>query len=267
MKSLLLALLVLPSIALGQNFKANINNFNFNYTSPLGEGVAKNFSFESFSEKQEAKVWVEKINEGFLVKASGATDGEFEFKNAPDFIASAEKINLRDFNFSFNQNLVMKLAEANFTSPDSQLNLQNLTWSCNRDSSSSEIWEQVLNGCISKMAFNTSRFASNSLAAEALADALEIHAATLAGVGLNDLDLSIVKGSFDLSAQVKAQISGKVRGKGEVSYLPATKEVKIKISSVRFGIFNITNKVFSELKKNESDKLKVQQPFITLKLN
>ncbi len=267
MKSLLLSLLVLPSIAMAQNFKADIHNFNFNYTSPLGEGIAKSFSFESFSEKKEAKVWVEKTSEGFLVKASGVTDGEFEIKNTPDFIASAEKINLRDFNFSFNQSMHMKLSEASFTSPESQLNLQNLNWSCNRDSSSSEILKQVLNGCISKMTLNTSRFTSNSFATEALAEALGIHAATLAGVGLNDLDLSIVKGSFDLSAQVKAQISGKVRGKGEVSYHSSTQEVKIKISSVKFGILNITSKVFSELKKNESDKLKVQQPFIILKLN
>lgn len=267
MKSLLLSLLVLPSVAMAQGFKANINNFNFNYTSPLGEGVARSFSFESFSEKQEARVWVEKTYGGFLVKASGATDGEFEIKNAPEFIKNAERMSLRDFNFSFNQSMSMKLAEASFISPDSQLNLQALTWNCNRDSSHSEILDQVLNGCISRMSLETSKFSSNSLVAEAFAEAMEIHSATLAGVGLNNLDLSIEKGSFDLSAQVKAQISGKVKGKGEVSYNSSAKEVKIKISSIKFGFFNITGKVFSELKKNESEKMKVNQPYVILKLN
>jgi hypothetical protein len=267
MKSLLLSLLILPSISWAQGFKANINNFNFNYTSPLGEGMARNFSFESYSEKQEARVWVEKTYEGFLVRASGATDGEFRIKNAPDFIMNAERMSLREFNFSFNQIMTIKLDEANFTSAESQLHLQNLAWSCNRDLSKSEILDQVLNGCIRRMSLKTSRLNSNSFVAEAFAAAMEIHSEALAGAGLSDLDLSIEKGSFDLSAHVKAQVSGKVRGKGEVNYNSSTKEVRIKISSVKFGFFNITGKVFSELKKNESEKMKVNQPYIIFKLN
>jgi hypothetical protein len=83
---------------------------------------------------------------------------------------------------------------------------------------------------------------------------------------MRSLDLRSVNGRFDLSADVRAQVSGRVRGNGTSSYDPASGVLTIRINEVRFSILNVTGQVFDELKKQESDKLKVRRPFVYLSL-
>src|SRR5690606_18217030 len=138
------------------------------------------------------------------------------------------------------------------------LSLRNFTLSCAR-SQAVEVMDQLLEGCIQKMRLRSNKFSSNSLTT--------LVQKTMGGIGVNDLDLNVSGGKLDLSAQIKAQISGKARAKGNISYAAHEKKLTVKLSEVKFGILNVTSQVFDELKKNESAQMKVQKPYIYLFLN
>ena len=84
----------------------------------------------------------------------------------------------------------------------------------------------------------------------------------LGGVGVSALDLKTNAGKYDLSAEVKAQVSGKVKSNGNMSYDASAGKLTLKISEVKFGFLNITGKVFDELKKQQSETLKVNEPYV-----
>jgi hypothetical protein len=114
------------------------------------------------------------------------------------------------------------------------------------------------------MTLKSSKFQSQE-AEESLAAVLsETISKAISGsdVTVNSVDLKTNAGKYDLSADVKAQVSGKVKSNGNMSYDPASGKLTLKISEVKFSILNITGKVFDELKKNESDKLKVKEPYV-----
>ena len=83
---------------------------------------------------------------------------------------------------------------------------------------------------------------------------------------MSALDLRTQEGRYDLAVDIKAQISGKVKSYGMISYDQSTKVLTMKITEVKFGFFNLTDKVFQELKKNESPKMVVKKPFVYLDL-
>ena len=94
----------------------------------------------------------------------------------------------------------------------------------------------------------------------AFTSALKSVAGGRGDLSIKSLDLKINNGKYDLSAEVKAQISGKAKSNGNMSYDPETGIMTIKILEVKFGILSVTGKVFDELKKNENDRMKVKQP-------
>lgn len=121
--------------------------------------------------------------------------------------------------------------------------------------------DQLIAGCIQKMTFKTSRFSSQAEEGvmEALSSALDN---TKASLGINSVTLNATNGKFDLAAEVKAQISGKVKANGNVSYNATTGLLTLQISEIKFGLFSVRGKVFDELKKKESEKLKVREPYV-----
>jgi hypothetical protein len=267
MKRIFIALLCLPTMAFSQNFKADVKNFNFNYKIPLGEGVASSFSMESFEARQEVRVAIEKLNEEFFIKVSGAEEGEFNFKNPPAFIKDAESMTIRGFNLSFQNALSINLNQADFVSPDNALHLQNFSLGCQRNLVLEDLMDQVISGCTQGMNLKSSRFSSSEEAlSKAIVQVVEKEVGPMSGIGVNSLDMRVSGGRYDLSAEIKAQISGKIKSKGELSYDAAKKELRVKISSVKYGFFNITSKVFDELEKKESEKMKVSKPYVYFKL-
>ncbi|MBA2404478.1 MAG: hypothetical protein H0V66_06890, partial [Bdellovibrionales bacterium] len=95
----------------------------------------------------------------------------------------------------------------------------------------------------------------------------ESHDEVLGSVGIKNLNLKVTAGKFDLSAEVKAQISGTAKGSGTIKYEAAAKKITVKVSEIKFGILDVTSQVFDELKKQESATLKVSKPhvYITVK--
>lgn len=232
MKTLLLSLL--------------LNNFNFSYQAPFGEGVS-----------DTQKVKMEKIGDEFKVDVEGAHTQSYSFSQAPDFIQEALVIKLQAMNLNYDQSLKLSLGSGVFQSLGRDLSLTKVTLEC-------EGAEELINGCLKKLSFKAANFRSQGEGFEqALMKAVDTgHDEFLGGLNVLNMDLKIVAGNFDLSADVKAQMSGKVKSTGTMSYEAGSKKITIKINAVKFGFLDVTSKVFEELKKKESEQLIINKPYI-----
>jgi hypothetical protein len=263
MKSLMLSLVFCSGLVHAETItNLEVKKFNFSYSDPDGEGSAEVFSKTGLKEKG-VKVHVRKEDGNFKLSVFGSEEQEFEFKNAPSFLTEADKISVSDFNLSLNQRLLLSLGAGRFNSEKSVLKLDNLSLDCDRNSSFEDEMDQLITGCFQKMSFKSSKFSSQEVN-ESLAKA--ITSALNSSVSVNSVDLKVVAGKYNLSADVKADVSGKVKSSGVLSYDAETSVVKLKISEVKFSILNITGKVFDELEKKETDKLKVERPYVYFKI-
>jgi hypothetical protein len=123
----------------------------------------------------------------------------------------------------------------------------------------------VISGCLQKMSLKSSGFSSKGESGidQALLKAIdESHDEILGGVSIKNLDLRINAGKFELSADVKAQISGEAKANGTMKYDQPTKKLTVKISEVKFGFLDVTSRVFDELEKQESNSFKVSKPYL-----
>ena len=263
MNALFVGVLMLNALtASAETLNVSVKNFNFTYTNPYGQGTAASFSRSSLI-NEELSVSVDKIDKDFRLSFSGAETQEFELKNAPAFMTEAQTMSVSGFNLNFAERLNLSLAAGRFNSTDSALKLDGLNLDCSRDQAQSEVMDQLINGCIQKMTFKSSKFQSQDVE-EALVNVLSeaVSKSINSNVTVNSVDLKTNSGKYDLSADVKAQVSGKVKSNGNMSYEPANGKLTLKISEVKFSILDITGKVFDELKKQQSDKLQVKEPYV-----
>ena len=268
MKTLLLFSLFMTSMAWGQVSQVNIKNFNFNYHAPQGSGTAEAFSYQKKIFDAQ-KVFVEKVGQDFKINLEGVQNQELLFENAPDLIKNAQEIKLSAFNLSFSSTASLTIASAMFNSPDKNINLKNMSLACDRISTFPELMDQVVSGCIQKMSLKTSGLNTDGEAGfdQAFMKAIdEGHDEVLGGVGVKNLNLKVVGGKFDLSAEVQAQISGTAKGNGTIKYEVTTKVLTVKVSEIKFGFLDVTSKVFDELKKQESPTLRISKPYVYVTL-
>lgn len=262
MKILLLSVL-LSSTAFAQVSKVDIKNFNFNYSAPLGEGTADSFSYEK-SVNEAQKVKVEKVNGEFKIVLEGVENQELSFKDAPSLINDAETISLRAFNLSFADRFGITISSGVFKSSDKSVDLNNFNLACDRTAAFPEVMDQLIAGCIQKMNFKAGGFSSSGEGFDqAFMKGLDAsHDEVKAALGVKNVDFKVTGGKFEMAAEIKAQISGKVKGSGTVKYEQAAKKLTVKVSEIKFGILDVTSQVFDELKKQESDSIKVSKPYV-----
>ena len=266
MKTLLASLLI-STAALAAPTRGEVKDFNFNYSDPKGSGSASVFQMSDSLLQNGVQVEVEKKDSVFLINVSGSHYQSFEFKDAPDIAKNAKDMSIEGFNLSLKDALSLSVVEATFDSDKDSLTLKNLTLNCARDATQKEVMDEVVSGCIQKMTLRSSQFSQSALMkfTESLARALSPKTKTArGGVTVKSLSANVNGGKYDLSADIKAQISGKIKSNGNLSYDASNGVLTIKINEVKLGILGVTGQVFNELKKNESDKFKVKQPYVYL---
>jgi len=261
-----IGLLFSASISASQ---VEIKNFSFNYQDPSGKGVAENFDFKLKRILAPSEILVEKVNRNFIFKSSGTINQEFVLENAPDIMLDAQKMFIKKLNLNLNSKFDFSIEAGSFTSPEDDLQLSRLNLSCSRELKENKIENQVIQGCVSQLKLTTSNLHSKSFALNNLISNLFDDSQTIKrpSVNVENVDLKVSSGKYELSAMVKAQISGKLKSSGNVTYESSKKLMAIKISEVKFTFLDITDEVFDELKKNESEKMKVKKPYIYLSLS
>jgi hypothetical protein len=264
MKSLALGLVLVSGVSFAaEPLNVTVKNFNFSYKDPHGDGSATSFTRNQLVD-EEVHVAVDRIDKDLKFSVTGSESHEFELKDAPSFMTEAETMSVNGFNLSLLDRVVLTLASGRFNSKDDSMKLDGLSLDCARDLTKTEIMDQLLAGCIQKMTLKSSKFSSQaeegfvSLLSTSISSALS----DKGDLGINSLNLKTNAGKYDLSADVKSSISGTVKSNGNMSYDEKAGKLTLKISEVKFGILNITGKVFDELKKKESEKMKVKEPYV-----
>jgi len=267
MKLLIICLFV-SSIAWAQTTQVNVQNFNFNYQAPFGDGTADTFSYQSGINTPQS-IHIEKIGEDFKIILEGVENQEYTLKDAPELIRNAEKMKLQNVNFSFSEKLSLGMASAVFNSPEQNVEIKGMALNCEVIKTQQEVMDQALLGCIQKMTLKSSGISTDgatSIANTFMSAVDDRHNVLKASVGVKNLSMKITNGKFDLSADVKAQISGTAKASGSFKYDQSSKKLTVKISEIKLGVLNVTSQVFTELKKQESSTLKVNEPYVYITL-
>lgn len=265
MKKLLFVLVIFADLALAtpKATDVSVKDFNFTYKNPEGTGTAVSFGRSQLMD-QKISVHVQKVATDFILNVSGAENLEFVLENAPAFMTEADTMKVNGFNLDFSRQLKMSLLSASFTSYADSLNLRGVTLDCARNAGLPEVMDEIISGCFKSMSFKSTEFTSQN-SAEVLMSAFT-DVAPQGAVGITGLDLKVNSGNYALAANIKGDVSGKVKSSGTMSYNENTGVVTLKITEVKFSILNVTGKVFEELKKMENEDIKVNRPYVYLKV-
>lgn len=242
MKKTFFMALVLSGQVFATDIKVEVQQFNFKYEAPHGEGEALVFN-HNMKGIANSRVTVEKIEEDFKVSLSGSQEDEFVFKNAPAFVKNAESMYIANFNLLLNDKAALAVDSASFIDKKNELGLSSFNLNCNRDMNQVENMDQFIAGCITQMVLKASKVSTGSTTVKAI-------------------DFKSTGGKFNLGADIKAAISGRIKGTGTLAYDSAKGLLTVKVSEVKLGILNVTGTVFKELKKLDSEKVKVSNPYV-----
>lgn len=260
MKVFLLIAFFMSSHALAR-FEVDLQGLDFNYSDPKGSGTASSFSRQMEKRDSEVMLSVEKVSEGLAVVVTGAEEQNFVVKEIPGFVKDAKHMQLEQLFLNVSDSLSLSLDSGSFTSDKDDLSMVNFSLECNRDENQSELMDQAISGCVQKLDLRASRFAMES-AKKFLRNVLGYEKRM--DLTIKSLALSSINGDYNLQADVKAQISGTAKSSGKLSYDPASRVLTIKISEVKFGVLSVKKMVFDQLKKNESETVKVAEPYVYL---
>ncbi len=266
-RTLLIGLLATSQMAMAQDVRVKIEDFSFNYNDPSGAGQASVFQHNQKA-LEGVRVEVEKIGEAMNFKVSGSEEHEFKLEKAPDVVMKAKTMTVDDLDLKYEDTLSLSVLEGEFIGED-ELKLKAFALNCNKDQTQTAADNQLIFGCLQKMTVKSQSFSQTAVEegmVNAFTKALGAVAGARGDLSIKALDFKITNGKYDLGADIKAQVSGRAKSNGEMSYDPASGIMTIKIKEVKFGILSVTGMVFEELKKNENDRMKVKQPNVFYKL-
>lgn len=254
MKTATLVLFFLLSLSVqAQQGIVDVQGFNFNYQDPNGSGTATSFSRDPKLSLQDVSLNILKTADGFTLDVSGAENYQFLLKDAPAFVTEAKTMVVENMNFNLSQSLSLSMNSGEFLSEKDELFLELIKLNCARETATAELIDQLISGCVRDLTLSASRFSSKPT---------QVVSKTSGSLAIKNLQLKSRDGKFDLSADVKAQISGKLRSHGYANYDPSTGILALKISEVKFGILNVKKMVFDELRKKQSETLVVKEPYV-----
>lgn len=125
---------------------------------------------------------------------------------------------------------------------------KNITTNCEPVSSSQQFLEAILANCFRKGVITA---ASVSFAN---------------GLAFEGAQLKVDNNNFTLNLKLLTPISGKTKITGTTNYRADQRLLTVEVKSAKLGIINIRNRIFKELAKANSASIKVNEPFIMIKL-
>jgi len=243
MKTLLLVLVLgWTSLSMGAFPKASIQELSGAYQNSAGKARAKAFQFNEHDFGENVEFDVEKQGTSLYLSTE---EQEFEFKDLPLAVDKIEGVKWNGLNLESSEakiDLALKSFIGQYT--DQVLNLHGLRVICDHAGGSGV--GEYLNACLNNkghLSFSKVETTSNGKKTT-----------------IGDFSLSTHNGR--LRFQIKA--SAKVKGKGEISYKDNV--VTIKITEAKSSGFSVRSRFFKELRKLQSENIKVKRPYITISL-
>jgi hypothetical protein len=230
----------------------NISEFTGSYSEPSGKATASNWEYKDLSYKAPVDIEIEK--QAGLMYLS-IENNEFEFDQIPKEIEQLQFIDWSAFNLQsdgkkFQLNLESLLGNSVSSTDSHSIDLKKLNIECDNLESTEErtIAEEFLDSCLN----NYGNFSVGSMVT-----VKDGKTETVSNVNFNT-------DQNKLTFKMKAK-GFTLKGRGEIYF--EDDSIKIKIDKAKAGMFNAKSKLFKEFKKQESDKLIVNKPWIEIILD
>jgi hypothetical protein len=273
MKALMLtSLITLTSTAFATLPEAHIKNLNFAYNAPTGTGKVEEINIPSM----EVAANLVDISANVDIAKNTATlnfgGANMEMNPIPDLLKDLQTADIVSLVLDVTSTeLNMTGTRIFYKTSKEGMALENFRGKCLVNNSTLPSYkDKVLDYCTTDGDVYIGKFTQQSgQALTTIASALD---KSTFGSGKMLEDASDIRSlnfdtkNHDMSGSVT--IDGKtIRFWGGSWYLAETKTMKIKIDRAKWGLFNITDRMFGELKQKESAKFIVQRPFVYLILD
>ena len=217
-----------------------VENFSASYAAPEGSAGARTFIYEDkdFGNNPEFEVY-QQAGE-FVLNAAGE---EFRINSLPSAVFDWQSLAVENVNLSAGPGVFsLESQRVEYTDHEGKAGaLSGLEVKC-ESLSKSDMLDSFLELCLNQKlyfflpSFQGANFNSVNVWAEN-----------------NKLNFSLKNGVW-------------VKGEGAIFYEAGQKTVRIRVDKAKAGFFNVTGKLFAELKEKESDFMKVNRPWIEIAL-
>lgn len=251
--------------------QGKLNNLSAKYQSPSGTGKAAYINFQDFGEYRNADLEVENYN-GLLIfnLRDENEDKSFELDLSTFGITDADSINLNQLNFSNDAKRInLNINSANAKAEDKSTSFSGASINCHRDKVFEDITDDLLSACLKNSSLSISNLNIRSGKSEFVSivtneyDEVEILGSA---IKLDYLKLNINGHNFKGETKGDVTKNVKVKFEGQTHYFQDKRQVRVKISKAKAGFISVKGTIFKELKKAQSDNLRVNEPYIYINL-
>jgi hypothetical protein len=239
---ILITILSVTSIAFAQVPTTSVNNFNLNYNDPSGVAAANHLIVPGYSFENSPKFTVENQAGNFILETENES---LTIENIPEQIIELEKLTVENLNLETNNSKIfLSVDTLTGNNLDANIDVRALSIDCKYKHLSEDVKDEVLNSCVNNIGrIKIDKFAN---------DGKDV-------VNNADLDFNNNKLNF----RVKAA-GFNIKGSGKAYYTPGL--LRIKIEKAKVGILNVKSKMFDELEKVQSPRVRVSNPWIEIDL-
>ena len=239
---ILITILSVTSIAFAQVPTTSVNNFNLSYNDPSGVAGANHLIVPGYSFENSPNFTVENQSGNFILETANES---LTVENVPEQIIELEKLTVENLNLETNSyKIFLSVDKLTGNNLDANIDVRSLSIDCKYKHLSEDIQDEVLNSCVN----NNGRIKIEKFAN----DGKDV---------VNDADLNF--NSNKLNFRVKAA-GFNIKGSGKAYYTQGL--LRIKIESAKVGILNVKGKMFDELEKVQSPRVRVSNPWIEIDL-
>lgn len=270
----LLSLSLTLTTAFAELPRIDIDQFRGDYRSPAGSGIAQRFDVPGFAHSKALKnisIGIEKTQTGYNMTTP---DHFFEWSDAPSLLMNLESAQWSAIGVkSSPQSFVTKAQSLNLNREKDQINFRNFLLDCkltkpSHPSFSQTFLEACLNGQSRATLTSFQKTDKSATTSKLLQDLMmavtPYEIAPLSQTTVDDVEIKINRQSFEAQLTTKVVFNTTVKLDGMVYYENDQNRIRLRLDKAKAGFLNVLSKVFEQLEKNQSDKLIVQRPWVTI---
>ena len=242
MKRIILPMAFLCMPIFANDYKTKVSNFNLQYTLPEGLASSDYFEYQETLYNQTTQYSVQ-LQAGSLYLET--PDELIEFESLPASLENVDEVNVSNLNITSSDSVIaLDFSRWATQSSEGSIEVKSLDIDCSYEDLDSEFLAEVLHSCFNKKgSIIIDKYTSDG---ETIVEDANFK------ISANDMDFQIKAAGF------------KIKGEGKTYYEDGI--LKIKIEKAKYGFINVKKKLFKELEAMESDKVRVDNPWIEIEL-
>ena len=255
------SIVLFTAILIGQASLANglpiidIQELNGRYTHPTGSATAELWEVPDRAPLRNAKFSVFQEQDLFVFEGDA---GFYELKGLPDSIVKMNSLNWKGSSFkSDSRGLNLNIDSLTGSDENGLLLIKKLNFSCNGSSSKVDARDALFDVCLRDGQLRST-----------LIDLYETDRSNTRTV-LENLDMSLENGKFNLNVRAKFDITANIKAYGKINYLKTNSgaEIRIRLDKAKASFLTVTKKVFEAIEKEAAEGVRVERPYIIIELD